>query len=108
MNVLRVASSSLQFIKARITASVAGAVVDPTQDAVKVAFVTSGVTPQTADFHTGSWETDAVSSPKQYYAMCLVGPTGTVQLTAGLYHMWVQITDNPETPVLWAGIVKVV
>jgi hypothetical protein len=41
-------------------------------------------------------------------AAVLVGPTGgVVALTAGVYLIVVKITDNPEVPVLYSGVVAV-
>ena len=32
-----------------------------------------------------------------------MGPGGEVTLAAGIWRIWVRVTDNPEVPVLRAG-----
>jgi hypothetical protein len=107
VDVLRIASTSLQYVKTQITAKVNGASVNPTSDAVSIAFVATGTLPGVSDWKTADWETDATVTPNLYYARCLIGPGGSVTLTAGLYHLFVKITDSPEVPVILAGFVKV-
>ena len=58
------------------------------------------------------WETaDLVSDNGEWSVRILVGPGGTIELTAQEYphdfQMWIRITDNPERPVRRPGIVTV-
>ena len=53
--------------------------------------------------------TDNTTSPATYEACCLVGPGGTVTLTAGvIYAIHVKVTASPEIPVIPAGRVKAI
>jgi hypothetical protein len=74
---------------------------NPTNDVVQFAFILESypeTQPASGDYHNGSW---AVFPGPQYWAQCLVGPgPGGVNLSQGLYSVWVKITDNPEIPVL--------
>lgn len=101
---VEISASSTIYVKVPISARVAGARVDPTSDTVKLAFMRNGATPGVGDLRTGSWETDEVSDPNGdiYLARCLVGSGGTGALAVGLYTVWVQVTDNPETVLLKA------
>jgi hypothetical protein len=62
-------------------------------------------TPNTATvYHGGIWQTDVLGTPpNQYVAACLVGPTGTVALTEGVYLVLVQIVATPQSPILYSG-----
>jgi hypothetical protein len=102
-----ISAASLQYVRVPVAAKVAGAVVDPTADVVTMAFMAGG-TPTTGDLKTASWETDPTTSPPTYSARCLVGPGGAVTLTAGLWSVWVKITDSPEIPLLHAGSLRVI
>lgn len=86
---------STEYVRVQVTASSAGAVVNPTSDTIQFAFPATTVQPSV--WYSGSWET--ISGV--YYARCLVGPTGgVVTLTVGnSYDVWVKITDSPEVPV---------
>lgn len=88
---------STVYVKSRVIATKNGAAYDPTGDTVEVAFKAPGVDPTGPDWHAASWETSGTN----YYARLLVGPgAGGLVLAVGTYHMWVRITDNPETPVV--------
>lgn len=104
---LDISTASLAYVLVPVRARAAGAAYDPTADTVAMAFTAAAATPVTGDWKTASWETDATTTPDTYYARCLVGTGGTVALTAATYTVWVKITDNPETPVLRAGLVRV-
>ncbi len=90
-------SLSLEYVRLPVSAKDSGAVVNPTADAVAMAFMASGP-PAGGDWKTASWETDATTTPPTYYARCLVGPGGTVPLAPGTYMIWLKITDAPEIP----------
>lgn len=104
----RIPASSKVYVRAKVSAKISGVWKDPTADAVKLAFMVGSTAPTSGDWQTGSWETDATTTPTTYYARCLVGPGGTITLTAGTYEVWVQVTDSPEVPVLQAGPLTVV
>jgi hypothetical protein len=98
-----ISSESLEYIKVWVDAKRSGASFDPTGDVVEVAF-TTGPDIVEEDWNEGSWEVIG----RKYYARCLVGPGGTIELDDGSYQVWVRITDNPEIPVLKAGTIKVI
>lgn len=98
-----IASASLQYVRAPVAATVNGAAFNPTVDTVQMAFTSTFREPVLADFNAGSWET----AGSTYYARCLVGPGGAVALAAGVWFVWVKITDSPEIPVLPAGTLTV-
>lgn len=92
---------SLVYIPAQVTAVKAGQPYNPTGDTVQMTF-TPGVaisTPVSFTWYPASWD----SAQGAYTALCLIGPGGTVTLTAGIWSVWTLITDNPESPVLLAG-----
>lgn len=101
-------AASLEYVQAFVTATVQGAPYNPTSDAVAFAFIAPGTSPVGAQWYSGSWDsTSANSGTNSYIAQCLVGPGGTVQLAAGSYQVWVQITDNPEVPVIPAYLLTI-
>lgn len=76
---------------------------NPTGDTVEIGFSLTSAAP--GSFMTAAWVTVTNASPVIYRARVLV-PAGT--LVAGTYTMWLRITDNPETPVIPAGQIRVV
>jgi len=99
---------SREFVPAAVTATVAGASVNPTGDVVEFAFTGIDAKPATGDWVLGSWDGTQPRPPgTSYIAHCLVGPGGTIQLAAGRYQMWVRITDNPEVPVIPFGLLNI-
>lgn len=100
---LTIPSLSREFVKVRVFATEAGAVVDPTSDTVEFAFKDSTAEPEEADWTAGSWE----SSSGKYWARILVGPDGDVTLTDGEYHTWIRITGATEAVVRNVGLLKV-
>jgi hypothetical protein len=100
---LSVQDGSLQYVKAPVSAVVDGAAYDPTSDTVQMAFTAVGVDPVSGDWKTAGWET--ISG--RYYARCLVGPGGTIDLAVGSYTVWVKVTDSPEIPILRSGGLRV-
>lgn len=101
-------AGSLEYVRSAISAEKAGVAYDPTGDTVVMAFMAGPAAPSSGDWKTASWDTAATTYPPTYRAQCLVGPGGTVTLTAGVYTVWVKITDSPEVPVKRAGQLKVV
>jgi len=88
-------------VKTQVSGVVDGLSVNPTSGTVTMAFATIGSDP--VDWKTGSWE----AASGKYYARCLVGAGGAVQLTNGLYEVWVKIVYGAETVVLPAGVLEV-
>ena len=98
-----ISSESLEYVKVWVDAKRSGVSFDPTGDNVEMAF-TTGPDVEEADWNESSWETIG----RKYYARCLVGPGGAIELEDGSYEVWVRITDDPEIPVLKAGAIKVI
>ncbi len=95
---LTISAVSKQYIRVPVTAEA-----DPTGDAISWAIIDQGQEPAPSDFVAGNWQTLAGT----YYARVLVGPGSSLVLARGYYEMFVQITDNPEIPVLRAGVLEV-
>lgn len=104
---LAISAQSTEYVRVQIQATNAGAAVDPTSDGVLMAFVTEGTTPASGDFKTASWEIDTTTTPTSDYARALVGAGGVITLAAGVYDVWITVSDNPEVPVKKAGPVRV-
>ena len=102
-----VSQASLQYIQAGVTATLPSGAYNPTSDTVQFAFAAPGASVLGAQWWTGSWASTEPTGPNTYIAQCLVGPGGTVQLAPGPYQVWVQITDNPEVPVLPAFLLTI-
>lgn len=97
-----ISAESLEYVKCKVEAIKAGVLYNPTGDAVAFAF-TATEDATGASWSGGSWET--ISG--EYWARCLVGTGGAVQLTPDIYYVWVKITDSPEIPVKMAGLLEV-
>lgn len=95
---IEMSSQSRQYVKVPVTAKLAGVLLNPTTDVVKMAFSPMGSAPST--WTSATWETDSTTTPATYLARMMVGPGGTIQLARGTFDIWVQVTDNPEIPVL--------
>lgn len=100
---MRISVLSKVYVPAEVSARDSGSVVDLSADVVQMAFPVSEVAPVSGDWKAAAWETDTTSVPPRYLARCLVGPGGTVTLTAGLYDIWVKVTHSPEIPALQAS-----
>ena len=105
ITMLQISSLSTEYIKVEVTRDDG---TNPTADTVKMAFVADGVTPATGDFKVADWQTIGVGAENHYYIRCLIGPAGTIALAAGLYVVWVKISDSPETPVKRLDFIKVI
>lgn len=99
-------SLSLEYIRVPVSVKESGSPIDPTSDSVALSFPTEGSAPTL--WNPGTWETDATTTPTTYLARVLVGPNGDIELTAGLYDVWVRITDNPEVPARKSGNLQIV
>lgn len=99
---------STQYVQIPVAVTVSGTPYDPRADSVMFAFKLPGTgNPGGADWHPGSWD---IAFPGSYLAQCLVGPAnGGVEMPqTGTYTIWVKITDNPEVPVVTAGLLEIV
>lgn len=103
MATLKVSSLSTEYIRVSVSVTKAGIPFDPTGDTVQMAFPLPNVEPVLADWKASSWE----STGGNYWARCLVGPSGTVTLADGNYDVWVKITDSPEIPVRKVGSLSI-
>jgi hypothetical protein len=107
--VLVISSLSLQYVHCAVASTSAGVDVDPTGDVVALAFVPQGSTPSPSDFKTGSWVQDTTTVPTTHFARALVGPVGgVITLSPGLVDIYVRVSDNPETPVLKSGPMRII
>ena len=99
-----ISSLSTIYVQVPVAAVVNGQPYNPTGDTVQMAFPAQSANPVT--WYEASW-TDGPSTGS-YLAQCLVGPQdATVDLATGTYGIWVQITDNPEIPVINCGTLVV-
>lgn len=103
----RISHLSTEFVQIEVRAEKDGSQYDPSADPVWMAFVTIGDQPAPADWKGSQWETETRGPLQTFLASCLVGPTGITTLAAGLYAIFVKITDNPEVPVIAAGVLEV-
>jgi len=107
-DVIGMSHLSTEYVLIPVTATKSGVAYNPTGDVVKFAFMpTPTQVPQVSDWVSGSWDTDTTNVLYPYSAKCLVGPTGTTTLGIGTYIIYIQITDNPEVPVLIGGQLQV-
>ena len=99
---------STQYVLVPVSATKAGVSYNPTGDAVAFSFMpTATQVPGNSDWVVGSWQTDTSSLLYPYLAQCLVGPAGTITLGLGSFYIYVRVTDNPEIPVLVAGLLQI-
>lgn len=99
---------SLEYLPVRVEGERDGDVYDPTNDVVKIACPVIDVDPVTLDWKTAAWNTvEDSAGHSDYFARILVGPGGTVTLVEGDYDVLVKVTDNPEVPVLRAGLLRI-
>jgi hypothetical protein len=104
---LSIPATSREYVQVPVRALSAGLPVDLSADTVEMAFLTSSAAPTSGDWRAASWDVDSTGSPARYRAQCLVGPGGTAELAAGVYNVWVRVTDNPEVPVRRAGQLRI-
>jgi hypothetical protein len=88
---------SKEYVRVPVAAAENGIAVNPTTDTVQMAFPTHNAAITT--WYSATWE----SAGSTYYARTIVGPGGSVALTAGRYDVWVKVTDSPEIPARKAG-----
>jgi hypothetical protein len=97
-----ISSETEQYVYVTIHAQLPdGTIINPTGDPVNFAFLGGSESPDdNTNWIPGGW---AAGTP--FTAQCFVGQSGAVALAPHPqpYTVWVQIFDNPETPVLFAG-----
>jgi len=105
-----------EFIRVPVRAERGGASYDPTVNTVEFALTRkpgdeTGITPEDnyndpTSWVTGSWDTKG----SQYLAKVDVGGADSgASLTVperGKYQVWIRVSANPETPVLYTGDVE--
>lgn len=102
MQTLTQLAQSTEPVQVAVTATLNGAVYNPTADPVAFAFVPKQVSgpppdPTSGQWQAATWQTDP---GPVYWASILVGPlNGGVALAAGSYIVYVKVTDNPAVPV---------
>lgn len=94
-----------EFVMALVAVKKNGVYVDPTGDTAEMSFPAVGSPP--VNWFAGSWETDHSTGTPRYYAQCLVGPGGAVELAVGKYEVFLKVSDNPETPVRKLGVLSI-
>ena len=102
---LKISTLSTEYVKARVSATINGLAVDISGDTVTVAWKRPGDAPVGGDFSSGTWETDATTSPTTYLARRLLSAGG---LAVGQWVMWVKVVHGSETMVRQAGVFEVV
>lgn len=99
---------STQYYIVPVSATTSGTSYNPTADTVQFAFMPQATqVPGNSDWVSGSWDTVPTSLLYPYAAKCLVGPSGITNPGIGTFYAYLKITDNPELPVLLAGILQV-
>lgn len=99
---------SLEDILIPVSVTKNGAAYNPTSDTVQFAYMpTPTGVPGSGNWVTGSWQTNSSNILYPYSAVCLTGPGGTVNPGIGTYIIYIEITDNPEVPVLIGGQLEI-
>ena len=103
-------STSTEQVPFTVTAS---GTINPTSNGtgtVQMAFlqVAPPTQPALANYVSGSWQ--GAISP--FVALCLVSGTaslggGVATLSTGIWYAWIRISDSPEFPVKYAGVLQV-
>ena len=102
----RITSLESPYLRYGTQALINGVTGNPTSDVVKFAILPQGVDPQVGDWKVGAWET-VTGPPQVYVAKVQVGPLGVQTLAKGMYTVWIQIVDSPETIIRPVGQVMV-
>lgn len=103
---VRISVLSTTYVMCRVSATENGAAINPTSGTAHFAFIPESqdnASPAASAWVAGSWETGT----DEYWARCLVGPSGTTTLAAGSYDVWVKVTKAPETVVSRVGTLSI-
>jgi hypothetical protein len=102
MSTVEILADSIEYLSYPITATDAdGVAVDPTGDAVSIAFRAVRDT-AALDWQTAAWDADADTPTVR-----ILFGTGVFALAAGVFDVYLRITDSTETPILSAGTLYV-
>lgn len=100
-----ISALSTQWVQVPVTELDSGIPIDPTGNAVSLAFLLGRANPQISDWLSGQWQPADVNG--QYLAEVLVGPTGALALTPGNYTVWIKVDAAPETVIIQTGALNV-
>jgi len=101
--VQQINADSTDYVIANITAALPnGTPVDPTEDTISFAFMTTGMDPGVSDWIPATW----VAGGPPYTAQLLVGPDGII-LGKGTYRIYAQLIDVPQTIVQLIGLLYI-
>lgn len=106
MQLTEIVHGTKEYVRVAVCATKAGVNYDPTGDNVAFAVCAAEDAehpPDLTTWYTGQWET--VSGV--HYALLLVNETNGWAPLHGDYALFVKVSDNPETPIKLAGLVKV-
>jgi hypothetical protein len=104
---LELPATSTEYIRVPVSAKEAAAWVNPTGDVVKMAVLAAGTATPAAgasSWVTAGWETDSSTDPDTYYARAQLS---AFAVGVGVYDVWVQIVDTPETVIRRSGQLRV-
>ena len=93
-----VSSASKEYIQVPIALNTGS---NPTGDVVSMAFPSVGSEPTV--YYTGTW----ITLNGIYLASVLIGPGASAVLSVGYHEVYVKIADNPEVPVIRAGLLEI-
>ena len=99
MSLLKASAASTDFVDVEVTSSES-----PVAQPVSFAFVVRHTDVDDATWTPGSWYTDLNGV---YWARCLVGPDGMVELARGRYLMYVKWEQGSTKPASCAGTLEV-
>ena len=102
-----ISSLSLEHIRVKVEAIVAGVPKDPTGAAPEWSLEDFDTDPEPTTWQQGTWETWTDQGEDVYYALLLVGPGGQLTPTDGKYHVWLKVLASPETPIRKVGVLDV-
>lgn len=106
-NVPAVSSLATTYVRVAAYTDANGVPTNPSSLVVEMAFIPAinNSVPQVSDWKVGSWTQTAQGG---YVAQCLIGPSGTIALTAGTtYNVWIQIQASPETVIENVGQIQI-
>lgn len=103
-------ASSTETVRAKVSATAAGAAIDPTGHAVTIALVSTDTAPAAGAgaWKSATWDTDTSTVPTTYRAQAAIGPTGVQELTPGTWWLFVKVVTGSETPILPSGPIRIV
>lgn len=93
----KINSKSVEYLPVQIIVTKGGSPFDPTVDDGYLAVPVETIEPTT--WFSATWETIG----SNYYLRILVGTGADVALEPGTYDVYSKISDDPETPVTFAG-----